>query len=390
MKHKILQKVIIIHLTLFFMTVGFCQTKRIKNNNSTTIPLDLSTQRPVLELMINDTGPYKFIFDTGSSTNVIDQELANKLGLEVIGEDPLQTPGSDNKLMSKRVLVSKIALSGIEISEEVVMNTVAIRNLVSVDGVLSPNALSDYLITLDYPNSELILSSDELNTADKDVIAFIQKNNTINFNVFVNGNELEAHLDSGNPGGIDLPLSIKDKLNFKREPAEDGIINTPVASFKKWSAILDGDIKIGDVNYTNPDVNLIGGFQFVNLGYHIIKDLRITIDNKNNLIKFEKSSSIIENEDIEKYPGERNGYTGWYGDHTRKIFIENGEMYLQRGGAPKLKLVKIGKDRFEMVLDMPVKNELPVVNFERDETNQVTGLKFVFKDGREEFVQKDR
>ena len=390
MKHKILQKVIIIHLTLFFMTVGFCQTKRIKNNNSTTIPLDLSTQRPVLELMINDTGPYKFIFDTGSSTNVIDQELANKLGLEVIGEDPLQTPGSDNKLMSKRVLVSKIALSGIEISEEVVMNTVAIRNLVSVDGVLSPNALSDYLITLDYPNSELILSSDELNTADKDVIAFIQKNNTINFNVFVNGNELEAHLDSGNPGGIDLPLSIKDKLNFKREPAEDGIINTPVTSFKKWKATLDGDIKIGDVNYTNPDVNLIEGFQFVNLGYHIIKDLRITIDNKNNLIRFEKSSSKIGNEDNEKYSGEQNDYTGWYGDHTRKIFIENGEMYLQRVDAPKLKLVKIGNDRFEMVFDMPVKNELPVVNFERDKTNQVNGLKFVFEDGREEFVQKDK
>jgi len=390
MKHKILQKAIIIHLALFFMMGGYCQTKLIKNTNSIIIPLDLRTQRPVLELMINDTGPYRFIFDTGSSTNIIDQELANKLGLEVIGEDPLQTPGSENKLMSKRVLVSKVTISGIEIPEEVVMNTIAIRDLVSVDGVLSPNALEDYLITIDYTNSKLILSSDELNAADSDVIAFMQKNNSINFNVTVNGNELEAHLDSGNPGGIDIPFSIKDKLHFKKEPAEDGVINTPVASFKKWKATLEGNIKIGDVNYTNPELNLIEGFQFVNLGYLIIKDLRITIDKKNNLIRFEKSSSTIGNEDRAKYSGERNDYTGWYGDHTRKIFIENEEMYLQRGGAPKLKLVKIGKDRFEMVFDMPVKNELPVVNFERDETKQVTGLKFVFEDGREEFVQKDK
>ena len=390
MKNKILHKVIIILLAPFFMIGAFCQTKLIMNNNPISIPLDISTQRPVLKLMINDTGPYRFIFDTGSSTNVIDQELANKLGLEVIGEDPLQTPGSDNKLMSKRVLISKVTISGIELAEEVVMNTVAIRNLVSVDGVLCPNAFVDYLITIDYSNSELILSSDELNAADKDVIAFMQKNNSINFNVFVNGNELEAHLDSGNPGGIDLPFSIKEKLHFKAEPAEDGVINTPVASFKKWKATLDGDIKIGDVNYTNPEVNLLEGFQFVNLGYLIFKDLKITIDNKNNLIRFEKSSSTTGNEDRGEYSGEQNDYTGWYGDHARKIFIENGEMYLQRGGASKLKLVKISKDKFEMVFDMPVKNELPVVNFERNETNQVIGLKFVFVDGREDFVQKDK
>ncbi|MEJ2193830.1 MAG: retropepsin-like aspartic protease [Ignavibacteriaceae bacterium] len=290
MKNKILHKVIIILLAPFFMIGAFCQTKLIMNNNPISILLDISTQRPVLRLMINDTGPYRFIFDTGSSTNVIDQELANKLGLEVIGEDPLQTPGSDNKLMSKRVLISKVTISGIELAEEVVMNTVAIRNLLSVDGVLCPNAFVDYLITIDYSNSDLILSSDELNAA----------------------------------------------------------------------------------------------------GYLIFKDLKITIDNKNNLIRFEKSSSTTGNEDREEYSGAQNDYTGWYGDHARKIFIENGEMYLQRGGASKLKLVKISKDKFEMVFDMPVKNELPAVNFERDETNQVIGLKFLFEDGREDFVQKDK
>jgi len=41
--------------------------------------------------MINQKGPYRFILDTGSSGNVIDEDLAMELGLEVIGEDPLRT-----------------------------------------------------------------------------------------------------------------------------------------------------------------------------------------------------------------------------------------------------------------------------------------------------------
>ena len=63
---------------------------------------------------------------------------------------------------------------------------------------------------------------------------------------------------------------------------------------------------------------------------------------------------------------------------------------MQRGGAPKLKLVKIGHDIYQMVFDMPVRNELPDVRFDRDDSHSVIGITFMFKDGREDFVEKDR
>lgn len=390
MKQKVFQKFLIFVMVLFLTMIGFCQTKPNRDKNTIIIPLDLSTQRPILELKINGKGPYRFIFDTGSSTNVIDQELADSLSLKVIGEKSLHTQGSDSELMSKKVLVPNVTLTGIDIPDTIVMSTLAIRKMVSVDGVLSANAFADYLLTVDYPGSKLILNSGELNKTDKYVTSFEQAHNIIQFDLFVDGKELAAHLDSGNPGGFDIPFSFKDKLSFKNEPVEDGVIKTPVASFKKWKAVLEGNIRIGNVTYTNPDVNLIEGFQFVNVGFNIIKDMRITIDKKNSLMKLEKSTSVNANEDKEENSGEQNDYTGWYGDHTRKIFIENGEMHLQRNRAPKLKLVKVGEDKFEMVLDMPVKNELPAINFVRDEMKNVTGLKFVFKDGREDYVQKDK
>jgi hypothetical protein len=205
----------------------------------------------------------------------------------------------------------------------------------------------------------------------------------------VDGKEIEAHLDSGNPGIFDIPFSLKDEFKFKAEPEEAGTTRTPVASFKTWEATLDGEIKIGGVIYRNPDIHLVEGFPYVNVGYQILKDLKTTIDKKNSLIKFERSASSNVTLILEKHIEAENELTGWYGNGERRVFIENDEMYLQRGNAPKLKLVRIKDDEYEMVFNMPVMNELPNVRFERDESDNVTGLTFVFKDGREEFVEKE-
>lgn len=261
--------------------------------------------------------------------------------------------------------------------------------MVSVDGILSPLFFSTYLQTIDYPGSILFLEMGELDSTDIDVISFLQEVRVINLGITVNGQPAEAHMDSGNPGGFDLPFSMKDKLEFKQEPTEAGIINTPVASFKKWKAILDGDIKVGNITYKDPEISLVEGFVYVNLGYKIFKDLVVTLDRKNNLIKFEKPTAKIEISDNMKIPGEKNDYTGWYGGGERKIFLIEGEMYLQRGSAAKLKLVKLNENLYKMVFDLPVMNELPNIRFEKDSNSRVVGLTFLFKDGREDFVKKD-
>lgn len=140
----------------------------------------------------------------------------------------------------------------------------------------------------------------------------------------------------------------------------------------------------------NPKVALVEGFEFVNLGYNMIKDLRTTIDWKNKLIRFEKSSAgeTIENDSLEENLGETNTFTGWYGGKVRKVLVANDEMYLQRGGAAKLKLVPINGDLYKTTHNVPIMNELPNVRFERDKEDQVIGLTFIYKDGREDFVKK--
>ena len=353
-------KLLCLALILFSTPMTACQTgSQYDDEDTITIPLDISSQRPIVELMLNGNGPYHFIFDTGSSSNVIDSDLAVELGLEVVGEDPLRTPGSDNELISKRVSVPLVTFAGADIAQDTTMNTIALREMLPVDGILGPAFFSDYLIILDYAQSELILSTGELNEVDEAVIPLVQEDGIINFDVFVDGIKVEAHLDSGNPGGINIPFSLQDQLSFREEPIESGVIRTPVASFTRWQATLSGDIQVGAITYQNPDVALIEDFVFVNLGYQILSNLRTTIDQKNGLIKFEQSLSTNDEPGgtIEDWE-EENDFTGWYGGRERKIFMEDGELHLQRGNAPKLKLVEIKADEYEMVFDQPVNNDL--------------------------------
>ena len=371
------------------INLGSCQIKT-PGDQEIVIPMDLSSRRPVVELNLNGVGPYQFIFDTGSGTHVIDKDLADQMNLETTGADTLRTPGSDNILLSPRVEVSEVSFPANSFSANATMNTMELRKMLPVDGILSPILFSDYLISLDYPGEALIVTSGELDEDDSKVIPFVQKPRAINVEVDVDGTSVEAHLDSGNPGGFNLPYSLKDELEFKDGLIEDGWLSTPVARFKKWRGVLSGEINVGGVVFRDPEVRLVEGFEFVNLGYEVMKDLKVSIDRKNTLILFERSAlkkpSVAEG-DIDT--GETNDYTGWYGGKVRRVFIEDGEMYLQRTGSSKLKLVELEKDLYEMVFHTAVMNELPNVRFERDEDGEVSGLTFVYENGKEEFVGKD-
>jgi len=384
-------KILVLSLLVLSATAVSCQGNLPdEKDDHMIIPLDLSTQRPVLELYIGTNGPYRFIFDTGSGGSLIDTELARDLKLDVVGEDTLYTPGSDRTRTSKQVKVPMINFPNATTFENVVMNTIDIRKMVSVDGIINTSFFADYLLTISYPQSKLMVTVGELDSTEKDVIHYMPKQRIINLSITVDGHPVEAHLDSGSPGGFGIPYALKDKLNFISEPIETGVIHTPVASFKRWRAKLKGTIRVGNVVYENPEVNLVENFEFVNLGYQFAKDLTITIDTKNKLIKFEKAITTMAKNESDDSIEVQNMYTGWYGGHERRIFLENGEMYLQRNNAPKLKLVKLEENLYEMTFGIPVMNELPTIRFKLNENNEVIGFTFLFKGGKEDFVSKDQ
>lgn len=360
------------------------------NRAEVNIPIDLSSQRPIITVNINGKGPYKFIFDTGAGRNFIDEELAKELKLEVVGKDPIGSPGTNRQVISNRIRINKFSISNMLTSDKIEFNTMPLKRMLPVDGVVGGMFFKNFLLSINYPESILTITKGNLNQNDGGVIPFNQSSRILSTNINIAGNKLEAHLDSGNPANIDIPFSLKDKLQFIKEPVEDGMIRTSLASHKRWKAKLKGNIVIGNLVYKSPEVNLIEGFEFVNLGFQFFNQSIIKIDRSNNLLKIEKSTSNTkEVKTFTELNSKLNEFTGWYGGKARSVFVENGQLYLKRIGGPKIKLELIKKDYYKMKFSMPTANVLPNVQFERNSSQQIIGLTFVHADGKKDFSKKD-
>mgnify|MGYP000491974420 CR=1 FL=1 len=368
--------------SVFFLRPNQAEAQRVQK---LTIPMDLTTRRPIVELLINGKGPYKFIFDTGSMTHVIDEKLSAELGLKVVGEDGLRTPGSKNRVVSKRVAAPKVGFSRTNLLKDVEMNTINLRSMLPVDGVLSAKYFEDFLLTMDYPNSVLEVSAGSLTKTDAGVITFLQKPRVVNVNLDVSGNSVEVHLDTGSPGGISLPYALKDKLKLKSKPKRGHTINTPVASFKRWDVELVGNITLGNVTFKNPRVALVEGFEMANLGYEVIKNLRTTIDRKNNLMKFEEpvSQTVKKRSTMKREMIYTTSYAGTY-EGGRKIFQnDSGDWMYKNAAAPvSLELVQLKDDLYQMKVPdgLRAPMEIPKVQFIRNDQKMITSLKFIYKE----------
>ena len=356
--------------------------KKVKKGELITIPLDLSSKRPVLLVILNGKGPYKFIFDTGSSENVIDEDLAKSLGFRLDGQESASSTGSANILMSNNLNQVAVAIPETNISENVKMSTSSLRKYFSVDGILSPTYFSKYMVTIDYPNAQLILGTGDLLKEDSDVFSLAKGNGVVNFLIIINDIKLESHLNSGNPGWIDIPFSLKTKLGIKNEIFETGFSNNPVDSSRKWNGKLKGIIKIGNIKYDDPEIRLVEGVEFANIGFRFFNETKITIDNKNQLIKLEKVTPSVLNQNTET-----NDYTGLYGNI--RILLANRKMSLQKGSAPIIDLMEIRTDFFKLISEKPESNDILNVLFERDASNSISGMTVFFKDGREEYLKKN-
>ena len=375
--------------------IASCQPKR-SNIREIIIPMDVTTYRPIIELTIDGKGPYKFIFDTGSATNVIDEKLNDELGLKIVGEDSLKTQGPQS-LISKRTMATRISFSNTNISKEVEMNVVNLRGMLPIDGVLSASFFEDYLITMDYPKSQLILTKGELNRDDKQVASFTQGARTLNVEILVDGHLVEAHLDTGSPGGFSLPYALKNQLTYKQDPKEGHEIRTPVATYKRWDAELVGSVVVGNAIYENPQIGLVEGFEFANMGYQVIKDLRISVDRKNSLVMFEKSNASRSRKETGQSPKKRklqdglstsnsSPFSGSY-EGDRKVWVNSSnELVYQRASSPVLELILVEKNLYELKVPNGVRTpmEIPKVLFIKDSDGLVVELEFVYSDVRKD------
>lgn len=124
----------------------------------------------------------------------------------------------------------------------------------------------------------------------RDVIAFHDERGIPSFTMRVAGHDVDADLDAGSMGGIILPDSMASALPLASEPRVVGHARTVSNSFDIKAADLDGDVSVGALTFHRPTVEFQPLFPMANLGSRMLRDLRVTFDQKGKRMRIERPS----------------------------------------------------------------------------------------------------
>jgi predicted aspartyl protease len=250
--------------------------------------------RPVVEVMLEGRGPYRFVLDTGASGTVLAESLAAKLELPSLGNARVGSQ-MGNSGTGRLVKIGRLDLPGASLSEVLAVATDLGRVFGSPDdpvGVLSATGLfPGYLVTFDYPRARVVLREGELPPPDgADVVVYDFSRRLPMLRIQVAGVELDALLDTGSERGLTLPAAYADRLPLAGKPAPAGTGRMVDKEFEIRAARLEGAVRIGRHAIDRPLVHFVEGKAEGNVGYEILRRFSLTFDAKNRRLKIEGGS----------------------------------------------------------------------------------------------------
>lgn len=256
-----------------------------------TLPMTQQGGHPKVVVDLGDGKEHMFIVDTGASVNVIDAAIAESLGLEVVGKTQIGAPGGPQ--INGNIVAAALAhVGGATImNAEFVTMDLATFTGGTTQGVLGLGLFRDYLLTYDYGRNEIHVSRDSLSPGEPGVLPYSDHDGHIQVDMDVAGTSVATHVDTGSMAGFTLPITMKDSLALK--PAGQGATKARLVGGDRDVQFgqLDGDIQFAGSRYEDPNVGFMDPSPgYGNVGSRVLGDFIVSIDQKNHLIRFEKSA----------------------------------------------------------------------------------------------------
>lgn len=311
------------------------------------IPLGDLGGRPLIDVYIGDNGPYTMIFDTGAPSVILNQDIGKSLGLEVVGEQRVGSPGGQGMQavlyegqtitigdysfevdeimgMDFSILMGgprraseapkegqpvRRVMGGPQPAGETPTEGQPVRRVMGgpgpggktpaggpgpmrmaapPPGVLGFWTLDEGVVGINFVINELTIDPDgELVLGDPGVVDLNMddENSYPWFEITAAGIPVEAHIDTGAPGTFTFGFEWKDKLPLKAEATIVGEARLADGPREIWGAQLDGDIEIGGMIFHDPKIGFLDGPSGVNVGSGLLQTGGFRIDRENDLIE---------------------------------------------------------------------------------------------------------
>lgn len=253
--------------------------RQTKGSGSADVAMNLQSRRPSISARINGGEPLEILYDTGSQGAVISQSLATKLDLKVIGEALIGSPAGGTPISAKVVMVDRLDIGNYQARdiEAVIMDDGKLP--ANTNMIIGNNQFSGAQIELNFAEQRFRLSI----AANSDSAGWnsLDGRGLPTATVTIGKEIIPLYIDSGNPGWLDLPKSVADKVPLKGPLRETGMIKLVDRSIARFAAPMDVV-----ANVAGTDVRLVGDitfaeFRFANLGSRALKTARLLIDMPN-------------------------------------------------------------------------------------------------------------
>ena len=258
------------------------------------VPLRLVNGRPVVEVMINQRGPYRLMLDTGCSHNVhICACLVKKLGLPEIDTKTTGRDVAENVREYSLVRVDSLRIGQAEFLRfGAVIDPIGHRlstNDTRVDGMIGYHCFRELLLTLDFPNQQLILQRGTMPKPDgQNFFELARDKISPGIVATIGQTELTLLIDSGSAGCVTLAEPIAKTLSFYAAPFEGrAAIGSGLVS--NYQARLKRKLVFGRHIVIDPIIGWFAGTKDTNLiGMKILKHFVVTIDQTSGLVRFSR------------------------------------------------------------------------------------------------------
>jgi len=345
--------------------------------DSVSLTMVLVHDRPAIQARINGKGPFTLAIETGGSVSSVSQKVADSLHLPVSGKVELSPTRSVGVAEIDSITAEGLSLRGLTV-------LVGAASDPDIDGFIGLNCFEHYLVTVDYPKRIVRWERGSLPAVDNAEILAIRKNETgqIVTDITIGELTIPAAIDTRGGFVLGIPADIGAKLRFTGESRQVQGSGPSVGAHTSSVQRLDGEVLIGGYTLEQPPV-AVSRLPFAILGNPLLREFALTVDLANSRCALRRNQKSISFgrpavQTANENAGAASGlaeYVGNYGD--RNFSLENGALYIQRPGGPRLKMVSTEKDHFSLEAISAAR-----FVFERDASGKIISVRVLNREGQ--------
>tara|TARA_R110002072_G_scaffold170718_3_gene324397 strand:+ start:526 stop:1335 length:810 start_codon:yes stop_codon:yes gene_type:complete len=249
--------------------------------------MELSGQRPMVEVRFGDHDPVWMIFDTGASGSLILPQFATMLDLPDLGEAAIQSGAGGDLIPVRRTELSG-HVGGYEFTgtQAVVADIPLPPSDRPIAGILSPRAFADgRLLSLNFATGAISLADEDAAIPEGSPSPFEGDQRPLpSVHATFNGVQRLCHIDTGAPGTLTLPWQDREAFAFETAPVQSGMATLANGQRPIYRAQLSGDVQIAFLTLQDPEVHLLEGIRGCNIGMGLLNQFVVTLDFENRQV----------------------------------------------------------------------------------------------------------